>query len=69
MSDEDPIELLAVPVWVKPSSDGSIIVRRLIFPLTVLLFSRSLRKNGIGDEGAAALGKALETNTALTTLT
>ena len=68
MSDEDPIELLAVPVWVKPSSEGSIIVRRLIFPLTVLLFSRRLSENVIGAEGAAALGKALEVNTTLTTL-
>ena len=39
-----------------------------IFPLAVLLFSRSLSENGIGDEGAAALGKALEVNTKLTTL-
>ena len=68
MSAKDPIDLLAVPVWVKPGSEGSIIVRRLIFPLTVLLFSRSLSDNGIGDEGAAALGKALEVNTTLTTL-
>ena len=68
MSAEDPVELLAVSVWVKPSSEGSIIVRRLIFPLTVLLFLRSLEANDIGDEGAAALGKALERNTTLTTL-
>ena len=68
MSDEDPIELLAVALWVKRSSEGSIIVRRLIFSLTVLLFSRSLSENGIGAAGAAALGKALEVNTTLTTL-
>ena len=68
MSAEDSIELLAVPLWVKPSSEGSIIVRRLIFPLTVLLFSRSLGSNGIVAEGAAVLGKALELNTTLTTL-
>ena len=68
MSAEDPIELLAVAVWVKPDSDGSIIVRRLIFPLTVLLLSRSLEDNNIGGGGAAALGKALEVNTTLTTL-
>ena len=68
MSVEDRIELLAAPVWVKPSSEDSIIVRRLIFPLTVLLFSRRLFSNGIGAEGAAALGKALVKNTALTTL-
>ena len=47
---------------MKPGSEGSIIVRRLIFPLTVLLLSRSLQVNDIGDEGAAALGKALERN-------
>ena len=68
MSAEDPVELLAVPVWVKPSSEGSIIVRRLIFPLAVLLFSRSLARNEIGAAGTAALGKALEVNTTLTTL-
>ena len=68
MSAEDSIELLAVPLWVKPSSEGSMIVRRLIISLTVLLFSRSLEDNGIGDEGAVALGKVLERNTTLTTL-
>ena len=68
MSAKDPVELLAVPLWVNPSSEGSIIVRRLMFPLTVLLFSRSLYGNRIGAEGAAALGKALEVNTTLTTL-
>ena len=72
MSAEDRIELPTVPVWGKPSSEGSIIVRRLIFPLMVLLFSRSLiggfDGNGIGDEGAAAIGKALEVNTTVTTL-
>ena len=62
MSAEDRIELLAVPVWVKPSSEGSIIVRRLIFPLAVLLFSRSLEADEIGAAGSAALRKALDRN-------
>ena len=41
--------------------------RFVVWPLQPLL-PASLERNSIGDEGAAALGKALETNTSLTSL-